>query len=368
MRTLPVTLRPDERRDLAQRLAERLGTKTAGGMALLAREEAGRLVLEGAAGDIKIKGVQEVGARQRDTIAIGGLEGGLGVVIEVDEAVPGALRDAPTTAPAGLDGPPAHVRLEAKTGTDEARAAALAEAFRFAGERFAASLAKGKAMLLLPPLAPLDEKEARRHVRGRWGPLEGAHLDTRPPAHLVGLAAVQPLTGAGPRLLVRPSRAAPRAAVPIALLHDGLTLAHIEVDRALEGKAIDKALAAITWDLVQQTAAEPRPAPDPVTIAETDGPFETCALTLDRRARAQGTVRGTAAGKGARLAALDLRLETPDGKPCGIWSERHLLGLPGEGFVLMASASLTATTAVVFAAPAAKLEKWILRLGKALGK
>ncbi len=38
-------MRPDERRELARRLAERLGTGTTGGVSLLAREEDGRLLL-----------------------------------------------------------------------------------------------------------------------------------------------------------------------------------------------------------------------------------------------------------------------------------------------------------------------------------
>jgi hypothetical protein len=359
MHALPVTLRPDERRELARRLAERLGTRTAGGMGLLAREEDGRLLLEGEAGEVKVKGVQEIGARQRDVIAIGGLPDGLGIVLEVDEAAAG-----PPSEP-----PPVAVRLRFEGGPEEARARALEEAYRFAGERFAASLPKGQALLRLPPLAPLDEPEAKRRVRGRWAPLLASRLEGTPPLHLRGLALVRPQREGDSPLIVRASSdpGAPRAATPIAAFAQGLLLAHVEVDRPLDAKAVEKALAALAWDLLQETAAEPRPAPEEVALEPGPAPFATCAFALDRPLRLAGQVRAAATGHRARTAALDGRLTTPEGKPYGLFLERHLLGLPGEGFVLAATSTVAGRTSFTLGAPEAKLEKWTLRLGKALG-
>lgn len=381
--TLPVRLRPEERRELVQRLAERLGTKTSGGMALIANEATGpgvepgmrRLVLDGAAGDLKVKGVQEsgpipvaavVGAGaagaasastafyQRDKIGIGGFDDELGVIIEVDDVGPS-------------DAAPARVKLGFTDGTAaDRRAATLEEAFRFAGERFTATMFKKAAEVRPLPLGPLSPDEVRKWIRGRWHALYDLLLPNPPPPHLRGLAVVEsPTKKDGSRMLIREVAGAERAAVAVAVLAQGGVAGGFEVARGFDRKILDKALAALLWSVAKETASEAALKPDPVEIDAPQG-LETPAMVLAAPAKAKGSLREAPAGRGPRLSALDLDLTTPEGQPLGALVERHLVGLPEGGVAYLASANHEGRTTALVAGPPAQARRWLQTLKDAL--
>lgn len=370
---LPVRLKPDERRELVSRIADRLGTKTAGGLALLANEapdaQAGvrRLILEGAAGEIKVKGVQEFGpspevgpggaARfyQRDKIGIGGFAEELGVILEVDEV-------------GAAEGAPARVKVAFKEGTAaDQRAATLEEAYRFAGERFAAAMFKKAAEVRALPLGPATPDEVRKWIRGRWQPLYDLLLPNPPPPHLRGLAAVESPTrkeGLG-RLLVREAGGEGRAAAAVAMLAPGGVAGGFEVARGFDQRIVDKALAALLWSAAKETAAEPRGASDPLEIDAPQG-LETPGFILAGPLKATGGVRQPQGGRGARLASLDLKLTDPAGQPLGTLVERHVYGLPEGGMAIVASANHEGRTTALVCGPPAQARRWIGTLKESL--
>jgi hypothetical protein len=372
---LPVRLKLVARRELAQRLADRLGTHSSGGLSLMAQDtpatgaSAGaegvrRLALEGSAGELKVKGIQETGPQglrgiyQRDTIAIGGLPDKLGIVIDVNDVGP-------------TESTPMRVRLDFKEGEEAARAAAVAEAVRFAGEKFAAAMQKGTAILRALPLGPLAEADARKWVRGRWKPLPAtAQIADPTPAFASFLALVEhPRKPEGEHLLVREVAGAERAAAAIALVAPDLVLTAFEVDSGVDARALEKALAMLAWEAVQQTAADPRPTPTDYTDepAPNTGGVETLAFVLKKPAKVTGKLREASHGHGLRLAAVDLDIAGPDGATVATIVERHLYGLPGEGFCLAATSVQEGWTNVLLGLPESRHRaKWIEKLRAAL--
>jgi hypothetical protein len=371
MTALPIRLRPDERRDLAKRLAERLGTKTTSAMSIVTTDVPDlppgvkRYAIEGGAGDVKVKGIQEIdpadstagagAVYQRDTIGIGGLEGGAGVAIEVGELRPSDMS-------------PARTSLRFKEGTTQVhRTLGVNESFRFVGEKFAAGMLKKESVVKSLPLGPVKPEEQAKWLRGAWLPLEGVLVADPVPRHLESLAMIEgPGGAAGGRMIVREAAGLDRAVALIALVAPGLLLGGFEIENGSSSKVIEKALAALAWSARGETASDPRPKP----IAwedEGNGGLETPGFILGTPAKAVGELREASHGHGLRLAALTANLTGRDGKPLGTLVEHHLYGLPEGGFALIGSSLNEGRTGVTIAAPKAQLPRWLDKLKNALG-
>jgi hypothetical protein len=397
---LPVRLAPDERRDLARRLGERLGTKTTGGLSILcdAVDPAGapgvvsRLKLDGNAGEVKVRGLQQVAAaprdgrfriEQRDAIGIGGLENGLALLLGVEEGwdLPAAPPDPREHPAARL---PATVRVDIREGGDDVCIRAREEAFRAIGERFSPLLAKGEALLLELPLG-LPAAEARPWMRGRWEP---------PPAVPGGaagapfgrLALVADPQRSERKLLVRealapaPDKAdaleqafragdalgvrlaARRAVAPLFVLPAAAFVNLRTIDRKIERRTLEKALAALAWDAAGTAPADPRPMPRKLSLLAPEA--QTVCAHLGAARRLEGEVRDFVAGAGARTAALDLGVVDAGGARLGTIHERHLVGLPEGGLAVAAAYEKFATVAV--AGPKKTAERWLDKFMRAL--
>lgn len=397
---LPLRLAPDERRDLARRLGERLGTQRAGSLAILcdpidvrgAPGVLARFKIEGNAADVKVRGLQQVAYadqvfEQRDAIGVGGLAEKVALLIAVDERIATATGE-PGAPPPPAEHPaarlPAVVRIEVREGTEAGLARACEEAFRVVGERAAPLIAKGEvAILELPGGVPAAE--AKAWLRGRWTPPpEGAGAAAA--AALGRLALVEDPRRSERRLLVREALAiAPgkaeaferawkagddlaarlatqRAIAPLAIIP---AAAHVNLrvfERKIDRRALEKAIAALAWEAAGEAPADPRPLPKKVAFLAPDA--QTAALYLGGARRLEGDVREMAPGTGPRMAAVDLGVFDAKGERQGTILERHLAGLPEGGIALAAAFERVATLAI--AGPKKTAEKWLDRFVRAL--
>lgn len=393
---LPLRLAPDERRDLARRLGERLGTKTAGGLSILCDSVApdgpgviARFKIDGNAGDVKVRGLQQVAAtprdgklriEQRDAIAIGGLDDALALLLAVEEwydvaGDPGDPREHPA---ARL---PSAVRFEIHEGSDEACARARDEVFRALGERFAPLLSKGEAAILELPLG-LAAADARPLLRGRWTP---------PPAlgaspHHGRLALVDDPHRTERKLLVREALAVPeekreavekafragdelgmrlaarRAMAPLFILPASAFLNLRTIERKIERRTLEKAVAALAWDAAGTAPADPRPMPRKVSMLALDA--QTAGLYLGGARLLDGEVHDFVAGAGVRMGAVDLGVVDAKGTRLGTVHERHLAGLPEGGVAVAAVYEKFATVAI--AGPKKTAERWLDKIMRSL--
>jgi hypothetical protein len=397
--TLPLRFAPEERRDLARRLADRLGTGQAGGLSLVCEEvplsatEApgivARLRLEGNAGEVKVRGLQQVSGavsgdgrfriEQRDAIGIGGLPAGAGFVLFVEEgwdlaAEPPGLRDHPA---ARL---PALVRVEIREGSEEAAARVREEAFRAAGERVFPLVLKGEVALVDLPGASAPP-DAKMWLRGRFLP---PPAETDPVFGRVALVedprrsgralfvreclaaieekrdALERAFEAGDALGIR--LAARRGLAPLFAVGHGTRLALRRLDRGVAPRAIDRAMAKLAWEATGGVAADPRPGARKLSLISPDA--QSAGIHVGGAARLEGSVHDFASGAGARVAGAEIGVFDARGSRRGTIVERHLSGLFGGGHATVAT--FERRTAVWLAAPEREASRWLDALLRAL--
>jgi len=395
---IPVRLSPEERRDLAKRLAERLGTRAASSVGVFVEEvekgpDGRRVALRSETGTVRIAGEQEVRGKagvvdgalyrllQRDAIDIGGLEGGVSVRLVVDTAVDLPARPEPDPTEDAAAKHPFPVKVEVRGGDAALREAARDEAFRLAGERFAAGLLKGGSRVVEIPGGPaIGAPELARWLRGPWRALDallpagvalGRFAQVEDPGKSGQVLVVReafappddlrPVPTGGRALLVSARAVAPVLALPAKAA--GLLAAARHEREGTPTRAMDKALTTFAYELSGQTPAEPRPLPRPFDVFLADA--QTPARRLVAPRRLKGEVREAASGGGARLIAVEADVfEEGKDKPVARLVERHLIGLPDGAVALLSALDRDLVVAVL--APADHARKWLERLRRAL--
>jgi hypothetical protein len=400
---LPIALAPEERRDFARRLAERLGTKTAGGLSVLCEPAepptaaTARYRLDGNAGEVKVRGLQQLSAaakdgrwrfEQRDAIGVGGLDGGLAILLAVEEAwdLPGDPGPVLDHAAARL---PATVRVEVREGGEEALARARDEAYRTIGERFFPLLTRKDAGIAELPVATLAPQfppaaEARPWLRGRWCP--------PPPRAGAGwgrLALVLDPHRSGKTLLVREALvaaeeggpalerafraddrlgirlAARRAIAPLFVVEAGAVLSLRTIDRKIEKRVLEKAISALAWDAAGTAPADPRPMPRKLSALAADA--QTIGARLGGARTLEAEIRDFPSGAGARMAAIDVAALDGRGTRVETVHERLLAGLPDGGLAVLTSVHAAERgrgdlTSIAIAGPKKTAERWLDKL------
>ena len=134
------------------------------------------------------------------------------------------------------------------------------------------------------------------------------------------------------------------------------------IERKLDRRAVEKAIAALAWEATGTAPADPRPMPKKLTLAQPDG--QTVGMYLGGARRLEGEVRELAPGSGARMAAFDLGVIDEKGIRQGTIVERHLVGLPEGGLAIAAAYERFATVAI--AGPKKSSEKWLDKFMRAL--